>query len=78
MWRAHRENINDDQGSEDDNNPGMEDRKSCDVHIDETNHEPKFDTKRATALFLLKAQEILKVSQVAIDDLITLLCVQQN
>lgn len=70
MWRAHREKINDSQENED-LNSGMDDQESCDVPTDLTSHEPIVDTKQATALFLLKAQEIMKISQVALDDLIT-------
>lgn len=31
LWRRHQEKISDDQDSELDLNPGMEDRESCDV-----------------------------------------------
>ena len=49
----------------------MEDQEPCDAPTDTTVNKPIFDLKRATALFLLKVQEIQKVSQVALDDMVT-------
>ena len=63
--------ISDDQNSQLDLDPEIEDHKSCDISTDVTSHEAIFDQKRATTSFLLKVQEILKVSLMALDDLIT-------
>ena len=64
LLRAHCETVD---NTNEEFIPGMEDHESYDVPIDAASHEPLFDPKRATALFLLKAQEIQKVSQVKLD-----------
>ena len=70
LWRAHKENLSDAPESADpdpvDNSMNVDEVESPCRNIEE----PIVDSKRSAALFVLKAQEIHKVSQIALDDLI--------